>query len=74
MENNLSQIKPGSSATVKRVSGNPQLTRKLLDMGITKGTQISVVKLAPFGDPIEIAVRGYSLSLRRQEAENILVI
>ena len=69
----LKDVAVGESATVKRLSGEGALKRRIMDMGVTKGVEIFVRKVAPFGDPIEVTVRGYELSLRKAEAENILV-
>jgi ferrous iron transport protein A len=72
----LSLLKPGDKARIAGYSGTSEksCTIKLLSLGLTKGTEISVVKTAPFGDPIEIELRGYRLSLRKHEAEAILCI
>ena len=64
---------PGETVRVVKVHGEGALRRRLLDMGITKGTQINVLKTAPLGDPIEVTVRGYELSLRKAEGEIIEV-
>lgn len=69
----LKDAKPGSTVTVQRLIGTGALKRRIMDMGITKGTQVSVRKVAPLGDPVEITVRGYELSIRKSEAENIEV-
>lgn len=69
----LRDIAIGESATVRRLVGEGALKRHIMDMGITKGTDVFVRKVAPLGDPIEVTVRGYELSLRKSEAENILV-
>ncbi len=69
----LKEVKCGETATVTKLDGDGALKRKIMDMGITKGTAIFVRKVAPLGDPIEITVRGYELSIRKKEAENILV-
>ena len=61
------------SVTVRRLTGEGAIKRHIMDMGITKGTDVFVRKVAPLGDPIEVTVRGYELSLRKSEAENILV-
>ena len=63
----------GASVTVTKVGGEGALKRRIMDMGITKGVQIHVRKVAPLGDPIEITVRGYELSLRKADAELIEV-
>ena len=69
----LKDVAVGDSAIVKELSGEGALKRRIMDMGVTKGVEIFVRKVAPFGDPIEVTVRGYELSLRKAEAENILV-
>ena len=69
----LKDVAIGDSAIVKRLSGEGALKRRIMDMGVTKGVEIFVRKVAPFGDPIEVTVRGYELSLRKAEAENVLV-
>ncbi len=67
----LKDAKCGDTVTVIRVKSEGQLKRRFMDMGITKGCSIFVRKLAPLGDPIEITVRGYELSLRKADAESI---
>lgn len=70
----LADIKPGESCTVLGLVGKQNLMRRrIIDMGVTIGTQITVRKLAPLGDPIEINLRGYELSLRLDEARQIIV-
>ena len=69
----LRDVKIGESATVKRLYGEGATKRRIMDMGITKGTDIKVRKLAPLGDPLELTVRGYELSLRKADAEMIEV-
>ncbi len=69
----LKQTKCGETVTVLRLNGEGALKRRMMDMGITKGTSICVRKVAPLGDPIEITVRGYELSIRKGDAENIQV-
>ena len=69
----LDQLKPGESATVKGVVGGGALRGRLLEMGFVSGTPVRVVRLAPFGDPMEIELHGYHISLRRSEARTILV-
>ena len=69
----LKDVAVGDSSIVKKLSGEGALKRRIMDMGVTKGVEIFVRKVAPFGDPIEVTVRGYELSLRKAEAENILV-
>lgn len=67
----LRDLKIGESGTVKKLHGEGALKRRIMDMGITKGIEIKVRKVAPLGDPVEITVRGYELSLRKSDAENI---
>ena len=69
----LKDIKVGHMATVKKVNGEGAVRRRIMDMGITKGVVVYVRKLAPLGDPVELTVRGYELSLRRADAEMIEV-
>ncbi len=69
----LKQVPVGESAKVYRVTSHGALRQRILDMGITRGTDLKVLKRAPLGDPIEILVRGYTLSLRRSEAEHIII-
>ena len=69
----LRQVKVGETVTVVKLHGEGAVKRRIMDMGITKGVQVYVRKVAPLGDPVEVTVRGYELSLRRSDAENILV-
>ena len=64
----MSNLNPGEKAIVRSLSGSGSIKRKLLEMGITPGTEIEVIRVAPLGDPIEVKIRGYSLSLRKEEA------
>ncbi len=70
----LKEIPIGGHARVVRLHGEGALRRRLMDMGITRGTEVTVRKLAPLGDPMEITVRGYELSLRRADAATIEVL
>ena len=70
---NLKEVKPGQIVTVKCLNGEGAVKRRIMDMGITKGTEVFVRKVAPLGDPIEVNVRGYELSIRKADAENIEV-
>lgn len=63
----------GNTVTVKRLNGEGPLRRRIMDMGITKGSQVYVRKVAPLGDPVEVTVRGYELSLRKSDAMMIEV-
>lgn len=67
----LRDLKPGESSRVVRVHGEGAVRRRIMDMGITKNVEIHMRKMAPLGDPIEVSVRGYSLSLRKADAEMI---
>lgn len=69
----LKDTKVGQTVTVRKISGTGAVKRRIMDMGVTKGTEIHVRKVAPLGDPIEVTVRGYELSLRKADAEIIEV-
>ncbi len=69
----LSEIKVGNKVKVLKLHGEGALKRRIMDMGITKGTEIFIRKVAPLGDPMELTVRGYELSIRKSEAQNIEV-
>ncbi len=69
----LKQVKCGETVSVVKLTGEGALKRRIMDMGITKGTEIYVRKVAPLEDPVEVNVRGYELSIRKSEAENIQV-
>ena len=70
---NLRQVACGQTVKVKKISGEGPVRKRIMDMGITKGVEIFVRKVAPLGDPIEVTVRGYELSLRKVDAEIIEV-
>lgn len=72
-DDNLENLKPNQSGIVISIGNKGPIKRRLMDMGITPGVKVKVVKVAPFGDPIEINIRGYELSLRKDEAEQILI-
>ena len=75
-EQNMGNLKTtpcGATVTVRKVEGEGATRRRIMDMGITRGAEIFVRKVAPLGDPIEVTVRGYELSLRKADAEMILV-
>ncbi len=67
----LKSVKPGKSVTIVKINGVGPTKRRIMEMGITKGTKVTVRKVAPLGDPIEVAVRGYELSIRKSDAELI---
>lgn len=72
-ERTLKSFRTGERGIVKRVTGEGKLRRRLFDMGITPGAEVLLRKVAPLGDPIEVTVRGYELSLRKSEAELVVV-
>ncbi|MBE7036833.1 MAG: ferrous iron transport protein A [Ruminococcaceae bacterium] len=69
----LKDIKIGQTVKVIKLEGEGAVKRRIMDMGITKGTMITLRKLAPLGDPMELTVRGYELSLRKEDAQRIIV-
>ena len=69
----LREVKNEQTVTVRKINGAGALRRRIMDMGITKGVVIRIIKTAPLGDPIELTVRGYELSLRKEDAEKIEV-
>jgi DtxR family Mn-dependent transcriptional regulator len=69
----LSQLQKGQEAIVVRINGKGAVRRRMMDMGMVPGAEISVIRVAPFGDPVEYSIKGYSLSLRKSEAENIMI-
>ena len=71
--NNLRNTPMGATVTIRKIEGEGAVRRRIMDMGITRGAEIFVRKVAPLGDPIEVTVRGYELSLRKADAEMVLV-
>lgn len=69
----IREVKIGETVKVAKLTGEGAVKRRIMDMGITKGTDVYIRKVAPLGDPIEVTVRGYELSLRKADAEMILV-
>ena len=69
----LDEVAVGNSCTVSKLGDTGEIRRRILDMGITEGAQVKVCKVAPLGDPIELTVRGYQLSLRKSDAARIVV-
>ncbi len=69
----LSDLSPGDRGRVTRMGGDPEALRRLMEMGLMRGTAVEVVRRAPLGDPLEVKVRGFMLTLRRSEAEHIEV-
>ena len=70
----LKEARIGQTVRVKKLNGEGAVKRRIMDMGITKNSEIYVRKVAPLGDPVEITVRGYELSLRRDDAESVEVV
>ena len=69
----LSELAPGARARIVRVHGKGETTRRIVDMGVTRGSIVVVEKMAPLGDPMQVKIKGYHLSLRRDEASRIAV-
>lgn len=69
----LKDLQPGEQVVITKIVGEGAVRRRLMDMGLTRGTQVYVRKVAPLGDPIEVTIRGYELSLRKGEAEHVEV-
>ena len=69
----LAELQPGERGTVVGVRGDADAARRMMDMGVIRGTTVEVVRRAPLGDPMEVRVRGFMLTLRRAEAEHITV-
>ena len=69
----LKEVRIGQSAIIKKLHGEGAVKRRIMDMGLTKGTEVYVRKVAPLGDPLELTVRGYELSLRKEDAQWIEV-
>ena len=70
----LKEVRVGQTATVLKVHGEGAVRRRIMDMGLTKNVEVTVRKVAPLGDPIEITLRGYELSLRKADAEMIEIV
>lgn len=73
MERTLKELKPGEKGVIKKIICEGVVKRRLMDMGVTKGAEVLVRKVAPLGDPIEVNIRGYELTFRKTEAEKIMV-
>ena len=71
--NTLKNTKIGQTVTVVKLHGEGAVKRRIMDMGLTRGTEVTVQKVAPLGDPIELTVRGYQLSIRKADAETVEV-
>lgn len=68
---NMSEMKPGDRGTIKKINGTGNIKHRLIDMGVVPGTEVQIIKYAPLGDPIEIKVKNFNLSLRKNEAATI---
>ena len=73
MSRTLAQLRPGERGRVSAVGGEAEAARRLMDLGLIRGTTVEVVRAAPLGDPLEVKLRGFMLTLRRAEAEHITV-
>lgn len=69
----LREAKPGETVTVTKLNGTGDVKRRIMDMGITKGIPVYIRKVAPLGDPVEVTIRGYELSLRKDDAQMVEV-
>lgn len=70
----IADMKIGTSGKIKKVHGNGALRRRIMDMGLINGTEVSLNKLAPLGDPMELSVKGYKLSMRKEDAKMIELV
>jgi ferrous iron transport protein A len=73
MSRTLVQLRPGEGGTISSVGGESAVASRLMDLGLIRGTAVRVIRVAPLGDPIEITLRGFMLTLRRAEAEQVVV-
>ena len=73
MTKKLSELEPGDKGVVVNIGGSRSTRRRIMDMGVVRGTEVVLVRRAPLGDPVELEIRDYNLSLRKREAENIYV-
>lgn len=69
----LAEMKPGEKGTIEELAGDDSAVQRILEMGLTEGEEVEVVRFAPLGDPIELRVRGYNLSIRKRDASTIRV-
>lgn len=73
MDKKLSELEPGDTGVVVKIVGSSSTRRRIMDMGVVRGTKVVLIRRAPLGDPVELEIRDYNLSLRKREAENIYV-
>lgn len=69
----LSEVKPGETVKVTKLNGEGAVKRRIMDMGLTKGVEVKMIKLAPLGDPVQVNLRGYELSIRKADADFVVV-
>jgi Fe2+ transport system protein FeoA len=73
MEISLAELKPGEVGTIIRLTGSMSIKKRIADMGLTPGAKIEMIRSAPMGDPVEFTLRGYLLTLRKDEAESVII-
>ncbi|MCK4582959.1 ferrous iron transport protein A [Candidatus Bathyarchaeota archaeon] len=73
MDKKLSELEPGDTGVVVKIVGSSSTRRRIMDMGVVRGTKVVLIRRAPLGDPVELEIRDYNLSLRKREAANIYV-
>ncbi|MCK4438765.1 ferrous iron transport protein A [Candidatus Bathyarchaeota archaeon] len=73
MDKKLSELEPGDTGVVVKIVGSSSTRRRIMDMGVVRGTKVVLIRRAPLGDPVELEIRDYNLSLRKGEADNIYV-
>ncbi len=73
MDKKLSELEPGDTGVVVKIVGSSSTRRRIMDMGVVRGTKVVLIRRAPLGDPVELEIRDYNLSLRKREADNIYV-
>lgn len=73
MEKKLSELRPGGRARVRKILGRGSIKRRMMDLGVVPGVEVEMERYAPLGDPVEIKIRNYHLSLRKEEAETVML-
>jgi len=73
MDKKLSELEPGDTGVVVKIGGSSSTRRRIMDMGVVRGTRVVLIRRAPLGDPVELEIKDYNLSLRKREAENIYI-
>lgn len=74
MGKTLKDLKPGEKGTIHQINGVGPVKRRLMDMGLVRGSEVVVEKTAPLGDPVEVTIKGYKLTLRKADAENVIIV